>query len=128
MNLDYLVTILVAVISALGTGGGLQLIFNRSGRKAEAGRQVAAREMEQVSRSLLLADAQAVAQKTALDSANAAYQQVRTECSECRAELVAVREAVEVLIGAIEEVAYPELTAGARTRLREAIRLARRAL
>lgn len=124
---NYLVTVMVALLSGTGGWGTLQFLLNRSGRKAEAARLQAEAEKLASSRAVLLADAQAMAQRTALDSANAAYGQVRQECADCRAELRLVRGATEALIDAIEEIAV-ELSDGGKVRLRQAVRVARQAL
>jgi DNA repair ATPase RecN len=125
MSIDDLVTVFVAIAGSTGFWGVLQLFINRKGRKADAAKQVADNEH---TRNLLLADAQAIAQKTALDSAERSYQQVRRECGECRTELRQMREATETLIVAIEEFALVDLGPEGKVRLREAIRVARHAM
>lgn len=50
----------------------------------------------------ILAEAQQVAQKTALDSASAAYSVVKAQCDECTARLDTVERKTEALIVAVE--------------------------
>ena len=100
MNTDFMVTVAVALVSGTGGWGLLQFILNRRGRKAEAGRQEAEAETArealakaQADRANLLAEAQATAQRTALDSANERYGQLKSDWEECRAGLKEAREA-----------------------------------
>jgi hypothetical protein len=126
MSVDDIVTVFVAIAGSTGFWGALQLVINRKGRKADAAKAVA---VEERTRATLLADAQAVAQKTALDSAERSYLQVRRECKECRTELRQMREAAETLIIAIEEFAFADRRdEDGSLRLREAIRVARHAM
>ncbi len=86
-DIDSLVTIMVAVAGSGGLWGTLQLILNRQGRRAEAAKAQAIADKSIVTRAQLLAQAQALAQKTALDSAHEAYESVRAQCDACTKRL-----------------------------------------
>lgn len=106
--IDYLVTIIVALISSSGFFGLVQTLTNRRGRKAVAARDEAEAEKARldkkkaaVDRASMLVDAQALAQATALNSADMAYSRVANECAACREELGELRVVTEVLLTAI---------------------------
>lgn len=99
MNVDTLVTIVVAVVSSGGLWTFLQFVV---GRRSEAARQEAEKENRRDERTKMLADAQAVAQQTALDSADRALASVNRRCTECVDELHKLREATGDLIDRFE--------------------------
>ena len=85
-------TILIAIVSSGGLWAFLQFVV---GRHADAARL-------KTDRAALLADAQAVAQKTALDSADRALNQVTRRLDVCLREVHQLRGAAEALIDAFE--------------------------
>lgn len=89
---ESLVTILVAVAGSGGLWGTLQLLLNRHGRKAEAARAQSEVEQANITKAQMLAEAQALAQKTALDSAHEAYQSVKEQCDACARRLASTEE------------------------------------
>lgn len=124
MNIDSLVTVIVAVISSGSLWGFLQFVI---GRRSEAARQEAEKESRRDERTKTLADAQALAQKTALDSANQAFRQVTRQCDKCYDELHALRAVTETLIDNLEAFMIEETTE-ARVAVRASIRAVRQTL
>lgn len=88
---ESIVTILVAIAGSTGMWGTLQLLLNRNSRRAAAASAQAEVEKANVTKAQMLAEAQALAQKTALDSAHEAYESVRSQCDACRTELAQER-------------------------------------
>lgn len=92
---ESLVTVLVAVVGSGGLWGTLQLLLNRHGRRAEAAAAQSAIEQANVTKAQMLAEAQALAQKTALDSAHEAYQSVKEQCDACQKRLARAEERLQ---------------------------------
>ncbi len=106
-------TILTALVSGTGGWAVLQFFLTRASRKAEIARQHAAAEkdLEDAARSKtetsqreskLLADAQIVAQRTALESGQQRYAELRMDYEETRTSLKGLRNATEALIDAVD--------------------------
>jgi uncharacterized protein YecA (UPF0149 family) len=133
---NYLVTIIVAIVSGTGGWSVLQFVLNRTGRKAEAARLTAQIEQNKIDseeadhkRRLILSDFQARAQQIAVESATSAYERVQAECESCRDELREMRRAAESLIRAVEDIVFElTLTETDLYRLRTAISIARDSL
>lgn len=138
-TINPLVTILAAIVSSTGVWGFLQFIM---GRRNEAARMEAQKEKDkqqkekdEVDRSTLLAAAQQTAQRTALESAHHAYEQVSGRCDKCMVELrlerherAKDRARLDALLDAVVEI-VPLLPADSESTvsLRAAIRTARQA-
>lgn len=133
------ISLLVAGIVAFVTGTGgtavLQWFLNRSGRKAEAARQKAVEEKEIADRqtaardkAVMLAEAQALAQRTALDSAHQAYEEVEKRCDRCIESLGSVRTALEAVLNAVDVMLQHPDDVQAVSDMRIAMRAARRTL
>ena len=123
-NIDSIVTVVVAVVSSGGLWTFMQFVV---GRKSEAARQQAEQENRKSERATMLADAQAVAQQTALDSASKALSQVSERCDKCLDELGELRNAAESMIDTLEAFLDDD-NAQTRLAVRSAIREMRRAI
>lgn len=121
---DALITVVVALLSSGGLWTFLQFVV---GRRAEAARREAEKQDRNDERKVLLADAQAVAQQTALDSAGRALALVNQRCDTCFDELHALRGAAENLIDSIEVFVADESPANRRS-VRAMIRALRQVL
>lgn len=121
MNINALVTVLVAVVSSGGLWTFMQFVI---GRRSEAARQQAEAENRKDERTKMLVEAQAVAQQTALDSADRALAQVTKRCDSCYDELHILRQAVGDLIDNFE-IFLDEPTSEARRLVRAAIKAMR---
>lgn len=94
-SVESLVTVLVAIAGSGGLWGTVQLILNRHGRRAEAAKAQAEVEQQNLTKAQMLAEAQALAQKTALDSAHEAYQSVKEQCDACSRRLALAEESLK---------------------------------
>lgn len=133
-------TNLVTVLVTSGVFGiVLQKRFNRKAERDEAERlerekeRDADREKEDAERRHrdqedLLAQSRAVAQRSALESANAAYQQVSDRCDRCLDELGGLRDITGRMIDAVEVLLTGDNSEKARADARAIVRLARRAM
>lgn len=126
----------VVIVLASVAGGQMGASFigwlrNRKGEKAKAAREQKAYEdaveKTKQDRKTLLADAQAIAQETALTSAHGALKQVEERCNQCVDELRGLRDVTGSLIDALEAL-MDEDTPAVRADARATIRLARRAM
>ena len=92
---ESVVTILAAIAGSGGLWGTLQLLLNRQGRRVDAAKAQLEEDQIAVTRAQMLMDAQALAQKTALDSAHEAYQSVREQCAACMKRLTAAESRLQ---------------------------------
>jgi hypothetical protein len=126
-----LITAFATIAGGTGFWGFIQWARERKGAKAKAAKEQQADEkatqQAEIDRAKLLADAQAIAQTTALDSANQAYQSVAKRCDDCLDELHGLRDITGRMIDALEAVMVAD-TAESRAQARAVIRLARQAM
>jgi hypothetical protein len=131
MSLDQLVVAVLTIASGPTFWGFLQWARERKGEKAKAAKQQqaeeAANEQAEIDRNKLLADAQAVAQTTALESTGRALKSVTEQCDKCLEELHGLRDITGHLIDAIEGLMLKD-DEESRAQARAAVRLARRAM
>lgn len=95
---ESIVTVLVAILGSGGLWTTLQQFKDRNTRKQEqraaAARESAEQERASVTKAQMLAEAQALAQKTALDSAHTAYESVRDQCDACQLRLTRAEQRI----------------------------------
>lgn len=105
-TINQIVVALATIASGPAFWGLVQWIRGRKGAKAQAAKDQQADEkanrQAEIDRANLLAEAQRTAQKTALESANAAYSNVQKECDKCNKRLETVERRCEALITATE--------------------------
>jgi hypothetical protein len=104
---SYIVTILIAITSS----GGLQYFLTRRQRKEQERKDDIQEkkdrdEVEQraVDRRELLAEAQATAQRAALESAATRYKELEDDYKACRGGLVNLSQATGLLVGIVERI------------------------
>jgi hypothetical protein len=129
--LGQIVAGLITIASGTGFWGFVQWARERKGAKARAAKEQQAEEnaakQAEVDKATLLADAQRVAQTTALNSADVAFRQVSKRCDECLEELHGLRDITGRLVDAVEALMQAD-TPESRAQARAAIRLARNAM
>lgn len=116
MNL--LMTMLGGVITSAGFWAVLQLVITRKGRVAETARQNAETEKVkqeaqsgELSRQRILAEAQVVSQKAALDSADIRYAGLRTDYDELKVQSKEQRAVLSTLVEIIDTLVFRMRTA-----------------
>lgn len=126
-----LITAFATIAGGTGFWGFIQWARERKGAKAKAAKEQQADEkatqQAEIDRAKLLADAQAIAQTTALDSADKAYKRVAEQCDRCLDELHGLRDITGRVVDALEAVMVAD-TAESRAQARAVIRLARQAM
>jgi hypothetical protein len=126
-----LITAFATIAGGTGFWGFVQWARERKGAKAKAAKEQQADEkanqQAEIDRQKLLADAQAIAQTTALNSADVAFRQVSKRCDECLEELHGLRDITGRLVDAVEALMQQD-TPESRAQARAAIRLARNAM
>lgn len=111
----FLVTILASLLTSSALWGGIQFWLTRRQRRAEQRKiddetqrnselDQIRRERAEDDRRALLAEAQATAQRTALESAEARYQDLKTDYTAARNTLSSIREATWTLISLFETI------------------------
>jgi uncharacterized protein HemX len=129
--INQIVVAAITIASGPVFWGFVQWVMSRKGEKAKAAREQRAEEertkQAEVDKAKLLADAQAVAQTTALASADKALATVTKQCDKCLEELHGLREIVGSMIDATEALMAQD-TPQVRADVRATIRLARRAM
>jgi uncharacterized protein HemX len=107
-HVNYVVTIVVALVSGTGGWSLLQFVLTRTGRKAEVARQQAEteklREDQEANRQSILAAAQITAQKAALDSGDKRYGELREDYDKNRKDLRELRIATEGLLDVVDTI------------------------
>lgn len=106
--MDNFVPVLTAVISSTAVWSFLQWLLSRRERnRAEARadvREKSFREKADYEHSRLLAEAQATAQRTALQSANERYKTLQSDYLAIREDLYRLRQATALVLTAFEKV------------------------
>lgn len=114
-DMNYAVTILVALVSGGGGLGIVQLFLTRTGRKAEISRQAAeterlrnesakAKEETEANNRKILAAAQIAAQQAALESSDRRFNQVQSDYENLRVRQGDLRSATEELVEIVEQL------------------------
>ena len=138
MTASEVVVLVVTFAGSQVMWGLIAWVKNRKGEKAKAAREQKADEdaedKAKRDRKILLAESQAIAQDTALKSANTAVAGLERRCDKCFAELKETREELHglrditgTLIDVLEAL-MDEDTPVTRADARATIRLARRAM
>lgn len=90
--------VIIGVVSSGGLWTLLQFILNRAGRRAEAGRQLAAAEKDQqdarkaeAERLLFIQQVERTAYDRAIAAADERVGEVKEKCSQCLSELATIR-------------------------------------
>lgn len=103
----YPITIITAVISSGGIWGFLQFLMTRKNRKQDLekeAQEIRKRKLEEIQateeRAKLLADAQQIMQRSALESAAERFDNLHKDYQECLSSLRDVRSATSMLIEA----------------------------
>lgn len=99
-----LVTLFVSIASSSGIWGTLQYVLSRRERKDKQRKEKRDEDKAEKDRSDLLAEAQRMAQQTALDSADTRYKNLESDYGACRRGLGEVREAAACLIDVVESM------------------------
>ena len=115
MNQAFLNTVLASILSSTGLWGAIQLLLTRRQRREENEKKKLAeqkaelleserRESREQERREMLAEAQATAQVTALNSAKERYEGLQADYQACRTDLDELRDATWGLVGIIESL------------------------
>lgn len=109
--INFLSVAVIALVSGTGGWATLQLIINRRGRKAEAGRleaETEARKMDaaktEAERLALLAEVERKAYAAAEASADKRYATLERDYERCAAELFELRNVIEPVLDAIDVI------------------------
>lgn len=96
--------VVAAVLSSGVLWGVLQTFINRHERKTRRRQGELDREQKEIDRSDLLAEAQSISQRTALESANIRYKNMETDYIACRRGLGEIRDAAALIIDVFDNV------------------------
>jgi hypothetical protein len=109
--INYFAAAVIALVSGTGGWATLQLVINRRGRKAEAGRVEAETEAKkaeakktEADRLALLAEVERKAYASAEAAADRRYGNLEKDYEKCRAGLQELKDSVGPLIDAIEAI------------------------
>lgn len=110
---NLLMTAVGSVITSAGFWAVLQLVITRKGRTAEIARQNAETEKVkqdaqsgELSRQKILAEAQVVSQKTALESADVRYVGLRADYDELKLQSKGQREVISMLVEIMDTLVF----------------------
>jgi hypothetical protein len=103
-NATFAETAVTAIVSSGVLWGGAQWILNRRQRKSEERKSDREHEKATLERREMLAEAQNIAQRTALESAADRYTQLRADYMDCRDGLIQIRDATALLIDVFENL------------------------
>lgn len=104
---SYVATVIAAVLSSSGIWGVIQLVLQRRSRRADLVKEARDQRQAQIEairqeedRAELLAEAQSVAQRSALESAAGRYDALNKDYMECREGLRQIRSVTYLLVDA----------------------------